>query len=87
VFVYIQFCNYDSDKVKIWIDIIDHFKEMLEQLDQGVDTETISKEVIKEINDEYKLWASNRASMLKTIKEFHESMKKQLDAMSIPNLE
>jgi len=87
VLVYIQFCNNDSDKVKIGIDIIDHFKEMLDNLDQGDDNEHISKEVVKEINDEYKLWASNRATMLKTIKEFHESMKKQLDAMSIPTLE
>jgi len=87
VLVYIQFCNNDSDKVKIGIDIIDHFKEMLEQLDQGTDTESISKEVVKEMNDEYKLWASNRTAMLKSIKEFHESMKKQLDAMSIPSLE
>ena len=87
VLVYIQFCNNDSDKVKIGIDIIDHFKEMLEQLDQGTDTESISKEVVKEMNDEYKLWASNRTAMLKSIKEFHESMKKQLDAMSIPTLE
>jgi len=39
------------------------------------------------MNDEYKLWASNHTGMLKTIKEFHESMKKQLDAMSIPSLE
>jgi hypothetical protein len=87
VLVYIQFCNNDSDKVKIGIDIIDHFKEMLEQLDQGTDLESISKDVVKEINDEYKLWASNRTAMLKSIKEFHESMKKQLDAMSIPSLE
>ena len=87
VLVYIQFCNNDSDKVKIGIDIIDHFKEMLDHLDQGDDNENISKEVVKEINDEYKLWASNRSAMLKTIKEFHESMKKQLDAMSIPSLE
>jgi len=86
VLVYIQFCNNDSDKVKIGIDIIDHFKEMLDNLDKG-DNEEISKEVVKDINDEYKLWASNRASMLKSIKEFHESMKKQLDAMSIPSLE
>ena len=86
VLVYIQFCNNDSDKVKIGIDIIDHFKEMLDNLNKD-DNEEISKEVVKEINDEYKLWASNRATMLKTIKEFHESMKKQLDAMSIPTLE
>jgi rubrerythrin len=59
---------------------------MLDNLNKD-DNEEISKEVVKEINDEYKLWASNRATMLKTIKEFHESMKKQLDAMSIPTLE
>jgi len=87
VLVYIQFCNNDSDKVKIGVDIIDHFKEMLEQLDQGTDLESISKDVVKEINDEYKMWASNRTAMLKSIKDFHESMKKQLDAMSIPSLE
>ena len=86
VLVYIQFCNNDSDKVKIGIDIIDHFKEMLDRLDVS-DNDSISKEVVKDINDEYKIWASNRSSMLKTIKEFHESMKKQLDAMSIPTLE
>ena len=86
VLVYIQFCNNDSDKVKIGIDIIDHFKEMLDNLNKD-DNEEISKEVVKEINDEYKLWASNRAAMLKSIKEFYESMKKQLDAMSIPSLE
>ena len=87
VLVYIQFCNNDSDKVKIGVDIIDHFKEMLEQLDQGTDLESISKDVVKEINDDYKMWASNRTAMLKSIKDFHESMKKQLDAMSIPSLE
>lgn len=86
VLVYIHFCNNDSDKVKIGIDIIDHFKEMLDRLDVS-DNESISKEIVKDINDEYKIWASNRSSMLKTIKEFHESMKKQLDAMSIPTLE
>jgi hypothetical protein len=48
---------------------------MLNNLDQGTQ------------NDEYKLWASNISGMLKTMKEFHEYMKKQLDAMSIPTLE
>jgi hypothetical protein len=87
VLVYIQFCNYDSDKIKMGIDIIDHFKEMLDNLNEDTDTDSISKELIKDINDEYKVWASNRSSMLKTIKDFHDSMKKQLDSMSIPSLE
>ena len=42
---------------------------------------------MKEINDEYKAWVSTKTNMLKGIKEFHESMKKQLDSMNIPSLE
>lgn len=87
VLVYIQFCNYDSDKIKMGIDIIDHFKEMLDNLNEDTDSDSISKELIKDINDEYKVWVTNRSTMLKSIKDFHDSMKKQLDSMSIPSLE
>jgi hypothetical protein len=87
VLVYIQFCNYDYDKIKMGFEIIDHFKEMLDNLTNEVETDSISKELIKEINDEYKLWATNRANMLRNVKDFHDSMKKQLDNMSIPSLE
>jgi hypothetical protein len=60
---------------------------MLDNLDQGTEVDTISKEVLKEMNDEYKVWMSTKTNMLKGIKEFHESMKKQLDSMTIPTLE
>ena len=46
--------------VKIGIEIIDHFKEMLDNLDQGTEVDTISKDVLKEMNDEYKLWDSTK---------------------------
>jgi rubrerythrin/predicted Holliday junction resolvase-like endonuclease len=87
VLVYVQFCNYDSDKIKMAIDIIDHFKEMLDNLNEDTDTDSISKDLIKDINDEYKVWVTNRSTMLKSIKDFHDTMKKQLDSMSIPSLE
>ena len=60
---------------------------MLDNLDQGTEVDTISKDVLKEMNDEYKVWVSTKTNMLKGIKEFHESMKKQLDSMTIPTLE
>ena len=87
VLLYIHNVSNDADKIKIGIEIIDHFKEMLDNLDQGTEVDTISKEVVKEINDEYKAWVSTKTNMLKGIKEFHESMKKQLDSMNIPSLE
>jgi hypothetical protein len=87
VLVYIQFCNYDSEKISMGFDIIDHFKEMLDNLNEDADKDMISKELIKDINDEYKVWVSTRATMLKNIKDFHDTMKKQLDTMCIPSLE
>ena len=87
VLLYIHNVGNDADKIKIGIDIIDHFKEMLDNLDQGTEVDTISKDVLKEMNDEYKVWVSTKTNMLKGIKEFHESMKKQLDSMTIPTLE
>jgi hypothetical protein len=87
VLLYIHNVNNDADKIKIGIDIIDHFKEMLDNLDQGAEVDTINKDVLKEMNDEYKVWITTKTNMLKGIKEFHESMKKQLDSMTIPTLE
>jgi hypothetical protein len=87
VLLYIHNVNNDADKIKIGIDIIDHFKEMLDNLDQGAEVDTINKDVLKEMNDEYKVWVTTKTNMLKGIKEFHESMKKQLDTMTIPTLE
>jgi hypothetical protein len=87
VLVYIQFCNYDSDKISMGIDIIDNFKEMLNNLNDDTEKDMISKEIIKDIHDEYKLWISTRLSILKNIKDFHDTMKKQLDSMCIPSLE
>jgi hypothetical protein len=87
VLVYIQFCNYDSEKISMGINIIDQFKEMLDNLNDDADKDMISKDLIKDINDEYKIWITTRTTMLKNIKDFHDSMKKQLDSMSIPSLE
>ncbi len=87
VLLYIHNVNNDADKIKIGIEIIDHFKEMLDNLNQGTEVDIINKDILKEMNDEYKVWVSTKSSMLKSIKDFQESMKKQLDSMNIPSLE
>uniref|UniRef100_A0A6C0ET76 SAP domain-containing protein n=1 Tax=viral metagenome TaxID=1070528 RepID=A0A6C0ET76_9ZZZZ len=87
VLVYIHYVNNDPEKIKIGIDIIDHFKEMLSELESSdVDIDTISKDVLIDINKEYNIFASQKLIILKTIKDFHQTMTKQLDIMSFPSL-
>ena len=87
VLVYIHYVNNDPEKIKIGIDIIDHFKEMLTELESDeVDIDTISKDVLMDINKEYNIFASQKLIILKTIKDFQQNMTKQLDIMSFPSL-
>jgi hypothetical protein len=87
VLVYIHYVNNDPEKIKIGVDIIDHFKEMLSELESDeVDIDTISKDVLMDINKEYNIFASQKLIILKTIKDFQQNMTKQLDIMSFPSL-
>jgi len=87
VLVYIHYVNNDPEKIKIGIDIIDHFKEMLTELESDdVDIDTISKDLLIDINKEYNIFASQKLIVLKTIKDFQQTMTKQIDIMSFPSL-
>jgi hypothetical protein len=87
VLVYIHYVNNDPEKIKIGIDIIDHFKDMLGELESDeIDIDTISKDVLMDINKEYNIFASQKLIILKTIKDFQQNMTKQLDIMSFPTL-
>ena len=59
ILIYVHNVNNDFEKIKIAIDIIDHFKEQLDSLEQDVEVDTIPKEVLQKINDEYKVFVSN----------------------------
>jgi hypothetical protein len=87
VLVYIHYVNNDPEKIKIGIDIIEHFKEMLSELESDdVDIDTISKDILMDINKEYSIFASQKLILLKTVKDFQQNMTKQLDIMSFPTL-
>jgi len=87
VLVYIHYVNNDPEKIKIGIDIIDHFKEMLTELEsEDVDIDTISKDLLIDINKEYNIFASQKLIILKTMKDFQQTMTKQIDIMNFPSL-
>lgn len=87
VLLYVHEVNNDAEKIKIAINIIDHFKGKLEELDSKDDIDTISKELLEEINREYQYMCSQKLSMIKLIKDSNQKIIKQMEEFSIPSLD
>jgi len=88
VLVYLHKVEYDADKIKAAVDIIDHFKSKIIDIETiGGDSINIDKDVLDEINKEYQLFTNNKLAHIKTIKDFHQKLLTQVDEIKIPSLE
>jgi hypothetical protein len=85
ILIYIHYCDYDIDKIKLAINTIDTLSDKF--IDINIDSSSISREMIKNINYDYQSFLSNRESVLNVIKD---NYKKTLDIfthLKLPSLE
>jgi hypothetical protein len=88
VLLYVHEVNYDAEKIRIAIDIIDNFKLKLDEITvSNGDGYNIDKEILDEINKEYQLFATQKLLQIKTVKDFSSKMIKQLEELQLPCLE
>jgi hypothetical protein len=87
ILLFMHEVNYDAEKIKLGIEIIDHFKETLDKFDDKSDTDTIDKDTLDTINKEFQECCSQKLNILKTIKDFSQKLLKQVDDISFPILE
>jgi len=87
VLVYVHEVNNDAEKIKVAIDIIDHFKSKLDEFDDKSDIDTISKELLDTINKEYQQHSVQKINVMKTIKDFSQKILKQVEEIQIPALD
>ena len=87
VLVYVHEVNNDAEKIKVAIDIIDHFKSKLDEFDDKSDIDTISKELLDTINKEYQQHSLQKINVMKTIKDFSQKILKQVEEIQIPALD
>ena len=87
VLVYIHSVHNDAEKIKVAIDIIDHFKNKLDEFDTKSDIDTISKELLDTINKEYQQHSVQKINVMKTIKDFSQKILKQVEEIQIPALD
>jgi hypothetical protein len=87
ILVYIQFCEYSIDKIRIAVDIIDNLSCKLEDLTQDEESNTISKELLDGINEEYQKYTSQKEAMIVLLRDFQKKMSAQIDDIRFPELE
>ena len=86
ILVYIQHCEYNPDRIRIAVDIIDYLATKVQELNVG-ESNNISKEILDSINDEYQGFISQRDLMLTSLKDFQKKMATQIDALKLPSLD
>lgn len=88
VLVYLHNVEYDADKIKAAVDIIDHFKYCLDDIESGTGEQiTIDKEFLDNINKEYQNFVNNKLIHIKSIKDFQQKLISQVDDIKLPSLE
>ena len=87
VLVYVHETKNDPEKIKIAIDIIDHIKEQLDELDTDEDIDSISKEKLSQINSEFQAFVASKLSLIKLVKDFNLKALRQIEDIKIPSLE
>jgi hypothetical protein len=87
VLLYVHKVENDAEKIKMAIDIIDNFKQKLDEncsIQQGY---TIDKEQLDSINEEYQKFASQKQLQIKTLRDFSTKMNKLIDDFQLPSLD
>jgi len=87
VLVYIQHCEYSLEKIRIAVDIIDSLSVKLQDLNMDEDNNTISKEVLDEINTEYQAFILQKEAMVTLVKDFTKKINTHIDDIKLPCLD
>ena len=85
VLVYVHNCEYTPEKIRIAVEIIDRLS-LLSVLNQG-ENESISKDLLDEINSEYQSFITNRENSINTLKDFYKKSLSQIEQLKLPCFE
>ena len=86
IHVYIPNASYQTEKIKIAVDIIDNLSFKLNSISKQNNEEfSLNKEELDEITDEYRIFGIRKAQMLETIKLLNKQLIEQLDEIQLPN--
>jgi len=92
IHVYVPLTNYDTNKLKIAIDIVDNLDNKLKQIASqtgnanNIDTIPILKDDLEQITKEYQTFGIKKIQMMETIKMVTKQLTDQLEEIQLPNI-
>lgn len=88
ILVYIHHVNYDPEKIKTAIDIIDNLYVKLKdfQGDKSVGIH-IPKEILDSINAEFQVFITQKETLISTVKEIQKKLLNQIEDLKMPDLQ
>jgi hypothetical protein len=84
--IFVEFVNYDINKIKIAINLIDQLYEIIDQTTLNPDFINIDKEKLGLINKEVNSFLNQKENLINSMKDFTTRHIKQLDDMNLNNL-
>ena len=87
VLLYVHEVNFDVDKIKTAIEIVENFKIKLDEVIVKEDGCIIEKDVLEDINKEFINYVNQKYILLKLVKDFNEKMNSSITELKMPNLE
>ncbi len=89
IHVYIPYVNYDIEKIKIGIDIIDALAFKISAIANSSENKGdlyLTKMELEQLLEDYKIFALQKSTMIDSIKMFSKQMAEKLDEMQLPNV-
>ena len=87
IHIYIPNAEYDPNKIKIAVDIIDNLSSKLQTIANTNDDEySICKEDMDDIIDEYRIFVSQKLQMIETIRNINKQLLDKMEEIQLPKL-
>jgi hypothetical protein len=84
IYIYVHNVEYSADKIKIAIDIIDHFKKEMIITDRNINMDTST---LNSINEDYNKFIKNKLVLINTIQLFTKNINTNINELELPNIE
>lgn len=87
IHIYIPNAEYDTNKIKIAIDIIDNLSSKLQTISNTNEDEySVGKEDMDDIIDEYRIFVTQKLQMIETIKSINKQLLDKMEEIQLPKL-
>ena len=87
VLLYVHEVNFDVDKIKTAIEIVESFKIKLDEISVKEEGCIIEKDILEDINKDFISFVNQKYTLLKLLKDFNDKMNSSINELKMPNLE